>query len=59
MKEKEEKTIKQYVEEEIQGKLFTYTHKFQHYSFQMELHPDDSREEMENQLKNIHGDKDS
>ena len=57
MKEKEEKTIKEYVEEEIQTKLFTYTHSFQHYSFQMELHPDDSREQMENQLKSIHVDK--
>ena len=54
MKEKEEKTIKQYVEEEIKDKLFTYTHKFQHYSFHMELDPNDSREQMENQLKNIH-----
>lgn len=58
MKKQEEKTIKQLIEEEIQNKILTYTHKFQHYSFQMEMHPDDSREQMENNLKNIHMDKD-
>jgi hypothetical protein len=53
MKE-QDKTIKELVEEEIQKKILTYTHKFQHYVFNMEIHPDDSRDQMEKQMRKSH-----
>jgi hypothetical protein len=58
MKKEKEKTIKQLIEEEINNKIFTYSHKFQHYSFQMDLHPSDSRKMMERNLKSLHLDRD-
>ena len=32
----------------------TYQHKFSHYCFECELHPDDNREELEKQFRELH-----
>ena len=32
----------------------TYQHKFSHYCFECELHPDDSKDEIETKLRKVH-----
>jgi len=39
-------------------KLNTYQHKFGHYCFELECHPDDDPRELEKELRDLHLDKD-
>ena len=59
MKRKKVKTIslnKEKLLSEIRKEIGknTYLHKFGHYCFEMECHPDDSAEELEKQMLELH-----